>query len=73
MPLTCSQWGSKPKIFLGKYLGYAKMFDFWRPTEFCLGRNFSKHKITRYAKNIPLTLPNAIASYHSVGGLQQPS
>ena len=32
-----------------KFLG-AKMFR--RATVFCLGRRFSKHKMTRYAKNV---------------------
>ena len=36
-----SQWRSQPK-----------MFDFTRATVFCLGYRLSKHKMTRYAKNL---------------------
>jgi len=42
---ACLQWRSHLKN-----LG-AKMFDFRRATVFLFGRRFSKHKMTRYAKN----------------------
>jgi len=49
--LIINQWDSQPKIWGGvKKLGGGKMFDFRRATVFCLGRRFSEHKITIYAK-----------------------
>ena len=40
-------WRSQPKFFWG-----SKMFAFGGKRCFCLGRHFSKHKITKYAKNL---------------------
>jgi len=40
-------------MFLGgQKLGEAKMFDFRRITIFCLECRLSKHKMTRYVKNV---------------------
>ena len=47
------KWHSQPKIFLGgQKCRESKMFDFGKEQYFCLGRRFSKQKITRYAKNL---------------------
>jgi len=46
------KWHSQPKIFWGgQKCRESKMFDFGEEQYFCLGRRFSKQKITRYAKN----------------------
>jgi len=39
-------WGDKKFFFWGK------MFDFSRMTVFCFGYRLSKHKMTRYSKNL---------------------
>ena len=46
------QWRSQPKHFLGEKIWGAKMFDFRRTTLFCLGKRFSKHKMTIFSKNV---------------------
>jgi len=41
-----------PKILGGKNFGGSKMFDFRRATLFCVRYRLSKHKMTRYSKNL---------------------
>ena len=44
---------ARPKIFGGtKFFGGAKCLTLDEQQYFCLGRHFSKHKMTRYAKNL---------------------
>jgi len=43
------QWRSQPKIFWGK-IGGPQCLTSGEQQYFCLGRRFSKHKMTRYAK-----------------------
>jgi len=60
------KWHSQPKIFWGgQKCRKSNMFDFGEEQYFCLGRRFSKQKITRYAKNLgeiwPLAQPMFMA------------
>ena len=63
LSVRCNPWSWKtsitpsgvasPKIFEGaKKFGVTKIFDFRRATAVCLGYRLSKHKTTRYAKNL---------------------
>ena len=41
-----------------------KMFDFRRAAGFCLGYRFSKHKMTRFAKNWVACPPGPLGYAH---------
>jgi len=53
---------SQTKILGGGSWG-AKVFDFRWATVFCLGYRLSKHKMTRYAKNVGGMAPWALSVY----------
>jgi len=61
-----TQWRSQPKIWGGKVWG-EKCLILGEKQFFCLGRCLSRHKMTRYAKNLGGTTPGSLtATYRTL-------
>jgi len=54
-------------FWVGKQFEGGKTFDFRRTTVFCLGCRLSKHKMTRYSKNVEGMAPASLTA--PMGGL----